>query len=387
MNTQAPFLSGKNRYPVSMLIKPVSGSCNMRCSYCFYCDETQKRTTQSFGSMSLETAENLIKKTLDGSFSLCTYAFQGGEPTLRGLDFYRSFVELTQKYNTHHTQVHFAIQTNGTLIDNEWAQFFAQNGFLVGLSMDGGKRIHDALRFDSTGNGTFNKVLRASQLFNNYNVAYNILTVVSAVVAEHIQDIYEFYIRNNFIYQQYIACLDPIGETRGQYAWSLTPERYGVFLKKLFDLWYRSFKRGKQVSVRYFDNLVLMLLGRPPESCGMLGHCTFQHVVEADGSTYPCDFYVLDAYKLGNINTDSFADIEAVRIKIGFIEKSQYVDPECSKCRWASLCRGGCRRDRDDFSGGKLHKNYFCTAYKDFFDYAYERLTEIAGIIARANLS
>lgn len=378
---KVPLSRSKNRYPLNVLIKPVSGACNMNCTYCFYCDEMENRSQKSFGIMSEKTAESLIQKALDGTHSACTFAFQGGEPTLRGLDFFRFFCDTVRSCNIHKIPVQFALQTNGLVIDTEWAAFFAEQGFLIGLSMDGNKRIHDSMRRRRDGSGSFNNILRASQLFDNHRVEYNILTVVSASLAKNIKEVYEFYLRNNFIYQQYIPCLDPIGEKSPAHEWSLTPEAYGDFLKTLFDLWYRSFKREKPVSIRYFDNLVLMLLGRPPESCGMLGRCTFQHVIEADGSVFPCDFYVLDSYKLGNIHTDSFEDIAKAREKIGFVEKSLHVDPECQTCKWYSLCRGGCRRDRDTFTGKPLEKNRFCASYKVFFPYVYERLAEIARII------
>lgn len=378
---KVPLSRSKNRYPLNVLIKPVSGACNMNCTYCFYCDEMENRSQKSFGIMSEKTAESLIQKALDGTHSACTFAFQGGEPTLRGLDFFRFFCDTVRSCNIHKIPVQFALQTNGLVIDTEWAAFFAEQGFLIGLSMDGNKRIHDSMRRRRDGSGSFNNILRASQLFDNHRVEYNILTVVSASLAKNIKEVYEFYLRNNFVYQQYIPCLDPIGEKSPAHEWSLTPEAYGSFLKTLFDLWYRSFKREKPVSIRYFDNLILMLLGRPPESCGMLGRCTFQHVIEADGSVFPCDFYVLDSYKLGNIHTDSFEDIAKAREKTGFVEKSLHVDPECQTCKWYSLCRGGCRRDRDTFTGRPLEKNRFCASYKVFFPYAYERLAEIARII------
>ncbi|MGI5172847.1 anaerobic sulfatase maturase [Treponema sp. OMZ 840] len=391
-------MNSAEKHPLQLLIKPVSGACNMNCTYCFYCDEMENRSQKSFGIMTEKTAEHLIQKALDGTHPACTFAFQGGEPTLRGLDFFRFFCDAVRSYNTYNIPVQFALQTNGIVIDKEWAAFFAEEGFLIGLSMDGNKRIHDSLRKihaggkrthkslngqqgDSAVEGTFNKVLHTARLFDNHRVEYNILTVVSATLAKNIKEVYEFYLRNNFMYQQYIPCLDPIGEKSPAHKWSLTPEVYGDFLKTLFDLWYRSFKREKPVSVRYFDNLVLMLLGRPPESCGMLGRCTFQHVIEADGSVFPCDFYVLDSYKLGNIHTAGFEDIAKAREKIGFIEKSLHTDEECKTCNWYPLCRGGCRRDRDTFTDKPLEKNRFCASYKAFFPYAYERLAEIARII------
>ncbi len=364
--------------PINMLIKPASGLCDMRCSYCFYCDETEKREVKSYGMMSEETLENLVRKPLEQGFSPCTFAFQGGEPTLIGLDFYKKFVELVKKHKPENTETYFAIQTNGLSINDEWAQFFAENNFLVGLSMDGNKKVHDSLRFDAKQEGTFNRVLRASQILNNHKVEYNILTVITSNVAKNIKDMYAFFERNNFTYQQYIPCLDPIGEDRGKYEWSLTPQLYAQFLKTLFDLWYRSFKRDKPVSIRYFDNLVMLLLGQPPESCGMMGNCTFQNVIEADGGVYPCDFYALDEYNIGSINENSFEEINQKRKEIGFIETSQYVDEDCKACKWYPLCRGGCRRDRDNFTGSQLEKNYFCPAFKQFFEYSIERLEEVA---------
>ena len=206
-------------------------------------------------------------------------------------------------------KVNYAIQTNGFCIDREWAEFFRDHKFLVGLSLDGNKEVHDSLRFDIQGKGTFSKVMRAAQLFDAKKVSYNILTVVTAPLVRNINKVYNFYIRNGFFYQQYIPCLDAIGKERGGQDFSLTPELYGKFLNDLFDLWYMDVKKGKRVSVRYFDNLIMVLRDTPPEACGMLGCCTVQNVVEADGEVYPCDFYVLDPYKLGNLNKAGFEEI------------------------------------------------------------------------------
>ena len=127
---------------------------------------------------------------------------------------------------------------------------------------------------------------------------------------------------------------------------------------------------NRRVSVRYFDNILSMLLGRLPEACGMNGVCSHQYVVEADGAIYPCDFYMLDEYKLGNINQMSYAALDKKRQELNFVGKSCYIDPECRTCKYLSICRGGCRRDRDDFTSDTLHKNYYCEAFKDFFDYS-----------------
>ena len=368
----------KNVPPLHLLIKPASDGCNMACRYCFYRDEAENRQVPSYGRMSEETLETVVRRAFDYAERECTFAFQGGEPTLAGLPFFRKLVELVKQYNTKKIRVHYAIQTNGYVIDREWAEFFRENRFLVGLSLDGNKEVHDRFRPDRTGKGTFSKAMHAAQLFDACGVDYNILTVVTKQLAQNIQKVYSFYARNGFRFQQYIPCLDAIGEERGGQEYSLTPEVYGKFLIELFELWYRDRKQGKQVSIRYFDNLLMVLRDTPPEACGMLGCCSVQNVVEADGEVYPCDFYVLDRYRLGNLKELDLAQIHENRKQSGFLQSSLVKPEECQTCRWKSLCRGGCRRDRDQFDGGDPGLNYFCKAYQQFFDAAFPRLRELA---------
>lgn len=362
---------------ISVMIKPASGLCNMRCRYCFYADETENREVKSYGIMQREVLEPMLQRILAFATGECTIAFQGGEPTLAGLDFYRQVVELQKKHNTKGLVIHNAIQTNGYVINDEWAAFFAENHFLVGLSLDGTKDLHDLNRPDAEGKGTFSRVMHAAQLFDKHKVEYNILTVITADTARSIRKIYGFFDRNHFAYQQYIPCLDPIGEERGQHPYSLTPPLFEQYLKNAFDLWYQDFKRGRPKYHRYFENLLMLLAGQQPESCGVMGVCSHQFVVEADGSVYPCDFYVLDEWRLGNLATDSFEQIEAKRAELGFVQMSRYVDESCKGCKWFGLCRGGCRRDREPVVDGHLSKNYFCQAYYNFFEYAAPRLQEV----------
>lgn len=364
--------------PIHLLIKPASGNCNMRCSYCFYADISSKREVQNWGMMPTETLEIIVKKVLETATNQCTIAFQGGEPTLVGLGFFRKLIEFEEKYNINDIQVNNALQTNGYIIDDEWAEFLGKNKFLVGLSLDGTKDINDSMRFDAKGEGTYKKIMHAKQLFDKYGVEYNILTTVTAKVAKHIAKIYNFYKKNGLQYQQYIPCLDPLGEERGNYDYSLTPEMYGEFLKTLFDCWYRDISKGEFVYNRYFENLIGMLKGYMPESCGMAGSCSHQNVIEADGSVYPCDFYVLDQYKIGNLITDSFEDIERNREENGFVNVSRHVSEKCKMCKWGRLCRGGCRRDREPFVDGKPDLNYFCKSYEMFFNHSITRLLELA---------
>lgn len=369
--------------PINVLIKPASSGCNMGCTYCFYDDVSSRRQTKSYGMMSVDTLECIVRKTMDYAEGSCTFAFQGGEPTLVGLTFYKELIRLQDKYKKPQLKVYNAIQTNGIVIDEEWAKFLSKNKFLVGLSMDGCERIHNMFRVDRKQQGTFAKVMETAKLFDQYKVEYNILTVVTKQLAENIKEVYEFNLENNFRYMQFIPCLDEIEEKRGEEQYSLTPRVYEQFLKDLFDRWYRDIKRGEFVYIRYFENLIQRLLGYYPEACGMMGVCTHQNVVEADGGVYPCDFYVMDRYCIGNLVKDTFKEIEENRKALGFIEASQKKDSGCLKCKWYNLCHGGCRRDRDMFESGKLGRNYWCTAYKGFFKYAAPRLEEIAGEIAK----
>lgn len=368
--------------PVSLLIKPASSLCNLRCKYCFYHSISDSRSVKSYGIMNDCIQEKLVKNALEYADQICTFAFQGGEPTLAGLSFYRLFVELVKKYNTKNVKVNYAIQTNGMVIDEEWARFLAENSFLVGISLDGYKDLHDASRTDVSEKGSFNRVLEAIRLFDKFHVEYNILCVVNAYTARHISKVYNFFRKNGFKYLQFIPCLDPLDEKPGGHDYSLTPERYTYFLKNLFDDWYKDLKSGNFISIRYFDNLVGMLMGYPPESCGMSGVCTAYFVVEADGGVYPCDFYVLDEWLLGNISETGLADMKNCRRAAEFVEISRHIDPKCRECRYFNLCRGGCRRNREPLVNDELALNYYCQAFRSFFEYAGSRLKELAVIFS-----
>lgn len=363
---------------LSLLIKPASGNCNMRCRYCFYADELDNREIRSYGKMSVDTMHTIVDKAMEYGDYECTIAFQGGEPTLAGLDFYRDLVAyVTAHENPKKLKIHYALQTNGYLINEEWAAFLGENHFLVGVSLDGLKEIHDRYRLDTAGKGTYQRVISAIRLLEKHQVEYNILTVVTAATARNGQKIYNYFKKNHFGYQQYIECLDPIGEEPGQHEYSLTPEKYGEFLKSMFDAWYLDMRSGTYVYNRYFENLMMIMAGQQPESCNMRGVCGKQWVFEADGSVYPCDFYALDQWRLGNIQENSFEEMDEKRDGLGFIQWSMRQQEDCQKCRWFGLCRNGCRRNREPVMAEHTNRNYFCKSYQMFFEYAYPRLEEI----------
>lgn len=369
--------------PITLLIKPASSMCNMRCKYCFYADVADHRKSRNYGFMSDETLETMVKLALRYAEGYCGFAFQGGEPTLSGLDFFRRLIKLQKNYNVNNVQISNSIQTNGFNIDEEWAAFLAKNRFLVGLSLDGPKEIHDRFRLDAAGNGTFSRVMRAAALFEKHKVEYNILCVVNNIVAGNGAKIYHFFKQKGFRYLQFIPCLDSFDDDE-THDFSLTPENYASFLKSTFELYYRDFKsgfkQGNYISIRNFDNYVSMLMGNRPESCGMNGVCTCYFVVESDGSTYPCDFYVLDKYRMGNIKLQSFSQLAKSEPAVRFVQESYSIDDTCKKCPWFPICRGGCRRNREPFLDGKPVLNRYCFAYKEFFNDSFTRLKELAAI-------
>ena len=370
--------------PLQLLIKPSSGNCNMRCRYCFYYDEMSNRQTASYGFMSRETLENLVKKSMEYAEGSCDFAFQGGEPTLSGLGFFEYLLELERKYNKKGLAVHNSIQTNGFGLGEEWADFFAENHFLVGVSLDGIRPTHDAYRHTPQGGDTFWQVKKTLELFEKKKVDFNILTVVNKRTAQRIAKIYASYQKEGWHYLQFIPCLDPLGERPGGREYSLTPEDYGEFLVTLFDLWYQDLRRGCQPYIRMFENYIGILMGVPPEACDQRGCCSLQFVAEADGSVYPCDFYVMDAYKMGNFNEDSVEEMRRRGEALGFVEASLKGKEECQTCPYAFICRGGSRRNRQVEESGELGKNYFCASYKRFFGAALPRMQEIAAALMRS---
>lgn len=340
---------------ISFLIKPASSLCNMKCSYCFYCDEADKREKPCSGLMQKETAHNIIKKA--AAFSReASFVFQGGEPLLAGVDFFEDFASFADECGI---RAYFSIQTNGLLIDEKYINFFKKRKVLLGISLDGVERVHNCYRKTFDGEGTFSKVFENIKVLQHNGVDFNILTVVTPEVAESIEEIYTFYMANGFYYQQYIPCIDPFDSVDR----ILSNEKYADFLKRLFTLYFNDRQKGKPVSVRYFDNLLMKLNGMSAEECGMNGCCSIQLVVEGDGTVYPCDFYCVDGKELGNINSDSITGLFKSERAKAFVEDN-YTTQECKQCSFFSLCAGGCKRYRAD------GLNKFCRAYKEFFKFS-----------------
>lgn len=363
---------------VSMLIKPASGRCNLRCKYCFYEDVSEHRQEPDLGMMSEATAELLIRQAGEQAEERISFAFQGGEPMVRGLAFFERFLALEQAYLRPGLLVEHSIQTNGTLINEEWAKFFRDHQFLVGLSLDGTKDLHDGNRVDPKGKGTWNTVTRALALLQKWDVPVNLLCVVTGAAARRGQAVYQGLKKLGGRYLQFIPCLDPLEEERGGRPFSLTPERYGQFLCTVFDLWYQDWTKGDYVSIRLFDDYVHLLAGQPAGTCATAGTCGRYFVVEGDGSVYPCDFFVLDPWRMGKLGEQTLAELAESAPAIQFCSEGRKAPAACAGCEWLHLCNGGCRRD---WIG--MDRNYHCAALRTFFAHAYPRLRQMAALERR----
>lgn len=352
---------------ISILIKPSSSNCNLTCEYCFYNDVANNRLEKAMGFMSEETAEELVKRALEKDQNV-NFIFQGGEPTLVGLPFYQRFVAFVNQYKQKHL-VSYAIQTNGVLLDEAYCTFFKEHNFLVGVSLDGPKAVHDLYRKSSSFHSTYDRVMHGIGLLKKHQVDFNILTVVTQNTVEHVEEIYAFFKGENFSYLQFIPSITDFHDKENY----LTSKDYGVFLKKLFELWKKDILAGKLISIRQFDNYVQMILGYPPSSCDMSGFCTLNPVIEADGSVYPCDFYSIDNWYMGNIHNKSFESLFSSHKANEFLISNGPLNAECKACTYVKLCRGGCKRYKEMGNG----KHFYCDAYKYFFDHCLEGLLEV----------
>jgi uncharacterized protein len=225
--------------------------------------------------------------------------------------------------------------------------------------------------------------MQSVRLLKKHNVEFNILCVVTGQNARSVEKLYRFYRKQNFRWLQFIPCIDPFDRADGEPCYTLTADGYGDFLVRLFDLWFDDLRHGEYISIRHLDNWLSILLGERPEACNMAGCCSVQFVVEGDGGVYPCDFYVLDEWRLGNIGETGLADMQNSETAKRFVRQSLAVPKECKTCQWFGLCRNGCRRDRDILPNGVIGQNIYCAAYRKFFTERFRQLTQSIECIQR----
>lgn len=359
--------------PLTVMIKPVSGACNMRCAYCFYADETAHREAGCCPPMAFEALERVIRRTMLFAEQRATFVFQGGEPTLAGLSYFEQVVRLQRQNNPRQIAVNNVVQTNGLILQDALIDFFVRERFLIGVSVDGCREIHDQNRLDAKGKPTYDRVMANIQRLKDAGAAYNILCVLTDEVAWRADAVLDALIPHRYL--QFIPCMDPID---GASTPALTADAYARFLARSFERYEALFFAGTPLSIRFFDNLVNMLCGHAPESCAMCGHCGLAPVIESDGSVYPCDFYALDEWKLGNILEMPLRRILSGPKALQFVARSMDVPEECRQCLWYSLCRNGCYRERH----GQTHQSRHCDAMRRFFSAYFPQLERIAQAVS-----
>jgi len=362
---------------LSLLIKPASSLCNMRCEYCFYRDVADHRVRQSYGIMSAETTEAMLKNVFLHARDSVSFTFQGGEPTLAGTAYFEKFHALVEAYNIRKLPVSFSMQTNGLELPEEMIALLAKHRYLLGVSLDGMDKLHDSLRKDRAGRPTAVKVNRTLHLLDSYGVDYNILCVITREVAEKGEAVYKCFRGRNLRFLQFIPYIPEFGKEAESHPYTLDNARYAGFLSTVFRLYSRDYLQGNYVSIRQFDNFVRIAAGQQPECCGMGGRCFANLVVESDGSVYPCDFYVLDPWRMGNITHDPIPELLSSPAAKSFVEMSLAADASCGNCEYFPVCKGGCRRHRE-LPDGTIGRNRYCEAYKAFFKRNMPMLLELA---------
>jgi len=369
--------------PFTLLIKPSGSDCNLDCRYCFYKDRTPE-LGRGKQRMSGEVLEKLIKDYMQLGFPVAGFAWQGGEPTLMGLDFYRKVVELQKKYGLPGRQVSNAMQTNAVLIDDEWCRFLHDYKFLLGVSIDGPKELHDYYRLNRSGTGTFDKVIKAVEKCKEYKVALNTLTLLNAKNAERPDEVFDFLAGLDVMFLQFIPCAE-LNPSTGEIAdFSVTPEQYGEFLCRLFDRWYEY--GPTKLSIRNFDSILSYYITGEHSICTFQKKCSQYIVVEHTGDAFCCDFFVEPKWRIGNILDTPIEKLATDNRKRTFAGMKQNLGNKCLICRHLSICRGGCLKDRtvlgtEDFS----RESYFCRAYKRFFDYSLPKFMKIAAEVHTAS--
>ncbi|MBS1854126.1 MAG: anaerobic sulfatase maturase [Acidobacteria bacterium] len=355
----------------SLLIKPASAVCNLDCEYCFYLDRAADPYSALPGRrMTFDTLERLVDTYLFYSYPNSVFAFQGGEPTLAGLPFFEKLVELQQRYGRSNQAVSNALQTNAVLIDKNWCDLFRQYNWLLGVSLDGPQEINDLYRFNKEKRGTWKRVMQSVETLQANKVEFNILCVLSSANVEKPKELYRFYRSIGVDNIQFI----PLAEFDGlgnRLPFTITPEQYGRFMVEMFELWW---PERRKVRIRAFDNIAEAVAGQKPGNCTMHETCDSYVVVEYNGDVYPCDFFVENPWKLGNINDDSWTEIARRTKRYSFAGKKTIAHPECQVCEWQSLCHGGCPKFRHGPRGNFEDLDYFCSAYKMMFSRSVEPL-------------
>ena len=371
-----------------LMSKPTGSRCNIHCDYCYYLEKDKLDDSHSL-VMNDETLENYVRQYIESQdVNIVDFIWQGGEPTLAGIEFYKKAIEL-QKKHACGKKINNYFQTNGILIDDEWAAFFKENEFLLGLSIDGDDEFNDKYRRTNSGKGILNKILSAVEILNKYKVEFNTLTVVNDKNIKNPLRVYSFLKSIGSKYMQFIPLVEREVTVRRkgelylvepEYAeacnvtdWSLQPAEFGRFLNKIFDEWFKK-DIGKVFVMNFEETMTKKYSGQ--SSCIISEYCGANLIVEKNGDIYSCDHFVFPEYKIGNINQDQLINIINTESQISFGQrKKTNQSAECKTCDYLNLCHGGCQKHRFLKSqNGLMNKNYFCESYKIYHKHCLPRM-------------
>jgi uncharacterized protein len=363
-----------------LMVKPTGAACNLDCRYCFYLD---KKTLYPGGSfrMAQEVLESYVRQLIEAHQTpQVTFAWQGGEPTLMGLDFYRLAIKLQDKYRKPGMIFENTIQTNGILLDDAWCRFLKQNHFLVGLSIDGPRELHDIYRRDKAGQGTFDKVISGLHLLQKHKVDYNILVAVNRFNADYPVEVYRFF--RDTAGAQYLQFI-PIAERNGSSASpeSVNPDQWGRFLSLIFDEWVR--RDVGRTFVLNFDGVLAGWLGGAGTLCIFGPTCGLGMALEHNGDLYSCDHFVDPSHRLGNIMEVPLSDMVASGRQIRFgRDKWDSLPDYCRQCEYLSICNGECPKNRfSETPDGLPGLNYLCFGYRAFFRHSEPKMKMMAALL------
>jgi uncharacterized protein len=369
------------------MVKPRGAVCNLDCRYCYFLKKENLYPESSF-RMTDETLELFVRQYIQAQNGApVTFAWQGGEPTLMGLDFYRRAVELQKKYQPAGVSISNAFQTNGILLDDEWCIFFKENHFLVGLSLDGPQPLHDSFRVDKGGKPTFGRVMAGLELLKKHSVDFNILATVHSANSRHPLEVYRF-LRDEAGAQfiQFIPIVERDNITGYQEGYqvtthSTTARSYGEFLISIFDEWVR--RDVGKVFVQIFDTALAAWLGKRPGLCIFEKTCGQALALEHNGDLYVCDHFVEPSFLLGNIHKLRLVDLASSPQQLAFGQsKLEGLPQACRECPALFVCNGGCPKDRIRRTAkGEEGLNYLCAGYKAFFMHVDRPMRRMANLL------
>ncbi|MFH1905565.1 MAG: anaerobic sulfatase maturase [bacterium] len=363
----------------SLLIKPASADCNLHCPYCFYLDRSTLYPETKRHRMPDKVLAQMISSYMKTEQNQYAFGWQGGEPMLMGVDFFRRVTELQQKYGKNGALVANGLQTNATLIDVEFARHLAKYKFLAGVSLDGPENIHNRYRITADGRGSYTDVLRGIEHLKQNNVEFNILALVTSANVKKAREVYSFLCDMGFFYHQYIPCVE--FDNKGHpMPFSINGEEWGDFLCEIFDEWIK--RDTKKVSVRLFDSILTLIVDGVYNVCHMGDNCCQYFVVEHNGEIYPCDFFVESNKKLGNIMNDSWEELQNSPQYIEFGRKKALWNEECNHCEHLKYCSGDCLKHRLYKRDNSKDLSWLCKGWKQFFNHALPELKKLAKQLA-----